>query len=357
MKSMTYLYRGLSVMLLVCLLAACGDDKVPPKPKTETQTKTVDVGKPFCQQLTVPVKAQERKGYWSYDSSAKAWVKTWSPWEPSDQKTRPATAKDCVKLVPAVPKNAALPDLVMKRLDKCGKGDLTASGGDCFFIVNPGPYDKDFPKLEGKKLLFFPIITLNIGQGASELIADRTAKDAEDWRAYQTFYNAKGKRLGSMFQPSVEFYFAGDGHEHWHVRDFDDYYLLDSSGEQVRMTEKHGYCMQDNTTYTPMRGEPGVPPEPGVYLDETSCGKGLPQALTIIHGLSKGWGDTYPSNLPDQCIDITGLPDGDYTVFVQADTRAAVTESNEHNNSTSMKITIKGDEVTTHPETAKGGID
>jgi hypothetical protein len=345
----------LALALLLLLAAGCGQDQGA-EPKSQTQQDTQDVGKPFCQQLTVPVKVRERTSTWHWDESEEQWHETWSDWEDAGEDVRPAGAEDCVKIINKVPTDAALPDLVMKQLDGCGKGELEASGGDCFFIVNPAPLDENFPELEGKKLLFFPIIVLNLGDGASELIADRTAEDAEDWRAYQTFYDAHGKRLGSMVQPNVEFYFAGDGHDHWHVRDFDDYYLLDENGQQVRVAEKHGYCMQDNTTYDPMKGMRNVPPDPGVYLDTTSCGKGLPNALTIIHGLSKGWGDTYPTTLPDQAIDITGVPDGTYRIWVGADSRDAVVELDEDNNSTSMEITITGDEVTTHPSTVRGGI-
>lgn len=348
---------GLCLVLLgiACLTTTCGQSDAP-KPDPDIQRTTRDIGPPYCQRLTVPVKIRERTSSWTKNNDTGEWDETWGPWQDAGKDVRAASAQDCLKIIPRVPSNAALPDLVMKQLDGCGKTELKISGGDCFSIVNPAPYVKAFPDLEGKKLLFFPIVVLNLGDGPSEIIADRSAKDADDWRAYQTFYTAQGKRLGSVRQPNVEFYFAGDEHDHWHVRDFDDYYLLDQQDQQVRVAEKHGYCMQDNTTYDPMKGQPGVPPEPGVYLEKTSCGKGLPAALTIIHGLSKGWGDTYPTELPDQAIDITGVPDGTYTIWVQADSRSAVTESNEANNSTSMKITITGDKVTTHPSTVRGGI-
>jgi hypothetical protein len=354
---MTQLSRVLIVLMLGLGLVACGSDpKRPAKPDPKTQTKSVDVGPPFCQQLTVPVRARERVGSWSWDSSAGKWVNTWGPWSEPENTTRAATAADCLTLVDTVPANAVLPDLQIKSLERCGKGDLTVTGGDCFMIVNPAPLDKDFPSLEGLKLLKFPVITLNTGPGPSEIIADRSAKDESDWKAYQSFYSRTGKRLGSMYTPGVEFYFAGDGHDHWHVRDFDMYEIHDVTGKEVAHAEKHGYCMQDNTTYDTMAGLPGVPPEPGVYLDGTSCGKGLPNALNVIHGLSRGWGDTYPVTLPDQAIDISGLPDGEYDVHVHADVHNFVRESNEKNNTTSMRITIKGDEVTTHPETSVGGV-
>jgi len=350
--------RQLILGLSLCsglLLVGCGATQ-PPEPEPRTDRDSLDVGSPNCQRLIVPVEARKRVSSWRWSEAKDRWVETWGKWQPSDQKTRVANADDCLKVISQVPKNAALPDLQIKQMHRCGAGDMKATGGDCFKIVNPAPYVHDFPQLEGRKLLVFPVITINVGAGAQEIIADRTAKDAKDWRAYQTFYTARGKRLGSVFEPSVTFYFAGDEHNHWHIKDFDDYEILDAKGEVAERAEKHGYCLQDNTSYGPMEGLPGVPPEPGVYPFDTSCGNGLKSALTIIHGLSRGWGDTYPTTLPDQAIDITDLADGTYTVRVHADVRNAVDESNEKNNTASMKVTIKGDEVTTHPSTARGGI-
>ena len=131
---------------------------------------------------------------------------------------------------------------------------------------------------------------------------------------------------------------------HWHVRDFDEYTLLNAGGSTVARAEKHGYCMWDNDKYAPMQGLPGVSTVP-VYTASTSCGRGLPNALSIVHGLSRGWGDTYPTSLFDQAIDITGLPNGEYTVRVQADAVGAITESNESNNTAQVKVQITGNTV------------
>jgi hypothetical protein len=344
------------ILSLLAVTTGCGQPR-PPEPDPHIKQQTHDAGKPDCRHLVVPVRIEKQTSSWTWSKAKDRWVESWGKRRSSEEATRPATAKDCLHVIDEVPIDAALPDLQLMELDRCGRGDLKATGGDCFKIVDPAPYNEDFPRLKGRRLLKFPVITVNTGDGPSEIIANRTPRNAERWKAYQTFYTAKGKRLGSTRAPGVTFYYAGDGHDHWHVRDFDQYEILDASGTIVRRAEKHGYCMQDNTIYTPMTDMPGVPPDPGVYLDETSCGKGLPRALSIIHGLSKGWGDTYPTTLPDQAVDITGLRDGDYTVDVHADAYDLIKESNEDNNDTSMQITIKGDRVTTHPSTVTGGLD
>jgi len=301
----------------------------------------------------VAILHQTRSHTWTWNGTD--WVAApWTAWATTSQTVRPANANDCLNVVTSVPDDAYLPDLRIRNLDKCGLGDSQATGGKCFMIVPSAPFDSDFPSLEGRKLLKFGVITLNVGEGASEIIADRSAANADDWTAYQTFYGPEGER-NSVLDPGVSFYFAGDGHNHWHVKDFDDYMILDEAGNTVATAEKHGYCLQDNTTYPSFQGQPGVSNTP-IYLESTSCGKGLPNALTIIHGLSKGWGDTYPTSLPDQAIDITGIPDGTYTVRVHADAKQAVVESNDDNNVAEMKIVIQGDTVTPVAGSATGGL-
>ena len=92
-------------------------------------------------------------------------------------------------------------------------------------------------------------------------------------------------------------------------------------------------------------GRPGVPAEP-VYTETGSCGEQQHDATSIVHGLSRGWADTYPTlTLEDQYIDITGLPDGTYVVQVTADWQHFITEVVEDNNSASAEVTIANGEV------------
>jgi hypothetical protein len=339
-------------------------DPVPPppsdltdpnvKPAPVTEQRSVD-GTKSCQTLTVAVSYQQRTNTWQWDSTTGKWVPLWSGWTTYQTTKRQATVADCVNLVQTVASDALLPDIQIKQLNKCGAGDLAATNNTCFKIVNPAPYVADFPQLNGKKLLKFPVLTMNSGDGPAEVIADRTGTDATAWKAYQTFYRPNGERQ-SQVAPNVRFYFAGDGHNHWHFTDFDDYWIKDLNGNTLRTAEKHGYCLLDNTTLTSMQGQSGVPAEP-VYVEASTCGEGLPNALTILQGLSKGWGDTYPTSLPDQALDITGLPDGRYKVGVTADVVGAIREKNENNNTATMEISISGNTVTTYPATAVGGVN
>jgi hypothetical protein len=53
---------------------------------------------------------------------------------------------------------------------------------------------------------------------------------------------------------------------------------------------------------------------------------------TVPMGLSVGWGDEYPSTIAFQYIEITGLPNGDYLVNLEADPANEFVEANDANN-------------------------
>jgi len=199
----------------------------------------------------------------------------------------------------------------------------------------------------GVKLLKFPGVTANIGAGPMEVKATRTATTNTNWVGSQTIYLSDGTKK-SLPAASQTFYWAGDGHAHWHIRDFDAYELFDPNGQKLRNGEKHGFCFEDNTSYRDWPGNPKHPAAPAqpVYTHESSCGHNDVNALSITHGLSVGWGDTYPVSLPDQGINVTGLPDGVYVVKITADWQNFYKESNESNNSASARVQITGNSVT-----------
>jgi hypothetical protein len=62
-------------------------------------------------------------------------------------------------------------------------------------------------------------------------------------------------------------------------------------------------------------------------------------------GLSRGWGDLYNWNLPDQYIDVTGLTSGRYKLQATADVPNWFLEGSETNNFTWVDIKISGSSV------------
>ena len=179
----------------------------------------------------------------------------------------------------------------------------------------------------GRRLLRYSTTIVNVGSGRFEVrgqpgqtLAQRIYDDAGGWRDVAT--------------PAVTVY-AGDGHNHWHVRDLQVQQLFRlSDGANVGRSDKRGFCFWDNVRYR--LSLPGAPQSP-VY-SEAGCGDA--GSSEVAMGLSVGWGDIYPASLPDQNVNITGLPDGRYRLVVTADASNWFAETNEANNTTSVDFEL-----------------
>jgi len=132
---------------------------------------------------------------------------------------------------------------------------------------------------------------------------------------------------------SASMFYAGDGHDHWHVKDLERYTIHPvASDTELGRGAKTGFCFSDNASFrTTLPKAPQVP----VYR---SCG--VPDSTVVTMGLSVGWGDFYTWNLAWQWIDISSLPAGDYVVRARADPQGQFTEANVTNNMTWTKIRI-----------------
>jgi len=196
-----------------------------------------------------------------------------------------------------------------------------------------------------EKQLRFSTTIVNIGDGPFELTGRRPDTNTTEMSTTQRIYDSAGDYRDRS--TAATFIYSGDGHDHWHVKDLEDYDLfqLDGSGNVVEpavvdQIEKIGFCFFDNTKYGSS--------EPEYYV---GCENGNPDALGVTMGLSRGWGDTYGANTVGQYLDITGLADGRYRLRVTADGDSAdgfdrFLESDETNNTTWADLRITGDTVT-----------
>jgi hypothetical protein len=185
---------------------------------------------------------------------------------------------------------------------------------------------------EGHRVLRYSAIITNTGDGPFEAFGKRSSTSTTDMTVTQRVYNSSGGFTD--YPSSARMYYAGDGHDHWHVRDLEVAELTSlDNGNKVGTGAKHGFCFQDNTDYR--RELPGAPWDP-VY---TGCGG--PNDLSVAMGLSVGWGDAYFYYLRDQYIDIEGVKPGRYRLKVTADGLAQFRETNEANNVTWVDLQIK----------------
>jgi hypothetical protein len=189
-----------------------------------------------------------------------------------------------------------------------------------------------------QKQLRFASIIVNVGAGPFELhgrdLDASTDPETMTTVEQRIFDDAGGYR---DVPTSAIMEFGGDGHNHWHVRNLEDFELerLDN-GSKVGTFEKRGFCFFDNYLY-------GAD-EPAFYLQKTgSCGGGASATRTMM-GLSVGWGDRYGKGLPDQYIDITGLTSGRYRLIGTADPSGWFVESDNTNNVSWVDIRIRSDD-------------
>jgi len=110
-------------------------------------------------------------------------------------------------------------------------------------------------------------------------------------------------------------------HAHYHFQNYMSYRLRNASGQLVTVGLKVGFCVLDV-----FRWDAGAPNN-ALY----TC---------VNQGIQKGWGDLYDSTLDGQWLDITGLPDGNYTMEMEANPLGIIQELDYNNNITIVPITI-----------------
>jgi len=204
-----------------------------------------------------------------------------------------------------------LPDLGMARL-----GDLKAE-----------------KTADGRRLLRFTTIIVNVGSGPFEVRGIRSSTATLEMTTSQRIYDTSGGFRDVA--TGARMFFAGDGHNHWHVRDLESSELIRlDNGAKVGTGAKFGFCFFDNVAYRlTLLGAP-----PAAFY--SGCGSASSLAVTM--GVSVGWGDEYSWRLPNQYVDITGLVPGRYRLRVTSDAPGYFAEANESNNATWVDLQIKG---------------
>jgi hypothetical protein len=182
----------------------------------------------------------------------------------------------------------------------------------------------------GRRLLRFTGLMWNNGIGPMEVRANRPSATSSAWTVDQIVYNSAGglRRI----RTTAGMQYAGDGHDHWHVRRMLTYHLWGATG--TLRTSKVGFCFFDTNLMKPsLSGSPSH----RVYT-ESMCGRRA--STNTRNGISVGWGDKYPWTFAFQWVDVTGLPAGTYTLRSAVDLYKAFTERSETNNCAWARIRI-----------------
>ena len=211
-----------------------------------------------------------------------------------------------------------LPDLAMAHLQNLRIKNCTVTNfRDCAYV--------------GQRQLRFDTIIANVGAGRFEARGSRFTT-SDPMRVTQRIYDDAGGYRDRA--TTAQMYFAGDGHNHWHLRNLERYELIRlDNGTKVGTGAKAGFCFFDNVRYGS--------PQAAFY---TGCGNN-PNARQVRMGLSRGWGDKYGAGTIGQYIDITNLPSGRYRLRATADAPNWFLESDDTNNFTWVEIQISGNSV------------
>ena len=173
--------------------------------------------------------------------------------------------------------------------------------------------------------LCFSATTWNNGVGPLELRGGLIIGGNQQ-QVNQRVFQSDGSFVDSNAGTFV--YHPGHGHTH-----FDEYalYMLESLNPPgaLRSGTKQTFCIIDTSPIN--LGLPGAPAT-NVY---TSCS-------AAEQGLSVGWGDEYTYTLPGQSIDVSLLPDGNYTLTIQVDPNNRIIESNDGDNTNTIVVQLAG---------------
>lgn len=176
---------------------------------------------------------------------------------------------------------------------------------------------------------------VNVGTGPAELFGQRTSP--VEMHARQVIADASGFRR--RFETGAELYFKSvpsRGGSYWKFQDAARFELwaIDLAAHRtqlVRVGPKLDYCLRDLKR---VRGGPAVRRHAFFPSCNQRAGK---REVTL--GTSVGWADAYPSNYPDNWIDVTGLR-GCFAIVHRVDPLHHIFESNEANNLSSTTVRL-----------------
>ena len=119
------------------------------------------------------------------------------------------------------------------------------------------------------------------------------------------------------------------GHEHWHLKDFNEFLLFDATGNQAATGYKQAFCLVD-IEHTSSFG-----PASAQFTD-----------CDVDQGVSSGWADLYNKTLDCQFLVMDGVPDGDYTLLSTTNAQKFIPEDTFDNNTICTGLRIQGNNVT-----------
>lgn len=187
----------------------------------------------------------------------------------------------------------------------------------------------DTATIPGRVLFRFSTSIPNIGLGEFRLETNGThvgdGREEVDQVIQRSDGSRRRQRAGAFLYNREDFHMESAGWADYRIRQ-----VLPGNGvgpvlrvgakESVRITST---TLHDGTL-------PNVPPSPQRLL-----------AFLGTHGISVGYTDLYPLNLPLQWVDVTGLPSGTYWLEAEVDGAGQILESDDSNNITRILVNLE----------------
>lgn len=193
-------------------------------------------------------------------------------------------------------------------------------------------YDHDISTsiVPGRRHLRLSNGTANVGEGKLHLYGGPDNGDGTQ-QVMQRIFGSDGAHRDVLAGNFV----YHPGHNHIHFEGWATYRLRevlpgDGVGAIVAEGTKTSFCIIDLGVHD--SSLPGFP----AGGEFNSCG-------STTQGLSIGWVDVYSKGLPDQNIDITDVPEGEYWLESEANPDQLATESDYSNNISRIKIFLNDD--------------
>jgi hypothetical protein len=177
----------------------------------------------------------------------------------------------------------------------------------------------------------------NRGAGPLVISGHRASQDQPEMVADQVVQESDGSTRTIADIGRLRYVYSAD-HQHWHYLGFDHYELRRAADYKfMAPDQKTGFCLGDRYDTDSTTQLPGEPAQP-YYTDY--CGRMHTELLSLVEGISVGYGDVYYANLEGQFVDLTGVPAGEYYVVHRVNANRALAESDYSNDAASVLIQL-----------------
>ena len=254
------------------------------------------------------------------------------------------------------PVRPLLPDFIV-----LPQKNLSFDPGGIFFDTisaqYPTCYESEVQEEGARLCLRFDQNSGNVGEGAMDLrFALPHGQTPPTANAYQRIYWSDGNSFQDRLAGQVEFHVA---HGHYHFKSFglSSLWRIDRAGnvtdshpmrkgggkhaigaKLTRTGRKVSFCMADiDIVFWGRKGDgPRTYNAPDCLAPASSDG-----VLDYFQqGITSGWEDVYDWYLPDQYMDVSGVPDGVYLLQTEADPDRLLVESDQSNNCGAVYIRL-----------------